>query len=126
MSPLLLLLVAVAGGLGAVCRYTLDYAITQRTRGVLPWGTWAVNVTGSLALGFLVGLALQVDIPIEAKLVLGGGFLGAYTTFSTWMYESLRLIEEGAWRAAAINLSGSVFSGGAAAALGIAIGRGLV
>ena len=125
MSPLVMLLVTVAGGLGAVCRYTLDYAITQRTRGVLPWGTWWVNVSGSLALGFIAGLALQVDIPTEVKLVLGGGFLGAYTTFSTWMYESLRLIEEGAWRAAAMNLLGSVLSGGVAAALGLGAAWGL-
>jgi len=119
MTPLVLFLVAIAGGLGAACRYMLDFAITQRTRGVLPWGTWAVNVTGSLALGFLVGLALQVGLPIEVRLVLGGGFLGAYTTFSTWMYESLRLIELGAWRAAMVNLLGSVVSGGIAAMLGL-------
>jgi CrcB protein len=125
MSPLVLFLVAIAGGLGAACRYMLDFAITQRTRGVLPWGTWAVNVTGSLALGFLVGLALQVNLPLEVKLVLGGGFLGAYTTFSTWMYESLRLIELGAWRAAMVNLLGSVVSGGIAAMLGLSAAWGL-
>jgi len=125
MTPLVLFLVAIAGGLGAACRYMLDFAITQRTRGVLPWGTWAVNVTGSLALGFLVGLALQVGLPIEVRLVLGGGFLGAYTTFSTWMYESLRLIELGAWRAAMVNLLGSVVSGGIAAMLGLSAAWGL-
>jgi len=125
MSPLVLFLVAIAGGLGAACRYMLDFAITQRTRGVLPWGTWAVNVTGSLALGFLVGLALQVNLPLEVRIVLGGGFLGAYTTFSTWMYESLRLIELGAWRAAMVNLLGSVVSGGIAAMLGLSAAWGL-
>ncbi|MFU8830244.1 MAG: fluoride efflux transporter CrcB, partial [Phycisphaerales bacterium] len=123
--PLVLFLVAIAGGLGAACRYILDFAITQRTRGALPWGTWAVNVTGSLALGFLVGLALQISLPVEVKLVLGGGFLGAYTTFSTWMYESLRLIELGAWRAAMVNLLGSVISGGIAAMLGLSAAWGL-
>jgi len=125
MTPLVLFLVAIAGGLGAACRYMLDYAINQRTRGVLPWGTWAVNVTGSLAFGFLVGLAMRVVVPIEVNLVLGGGFLGAYTTFSTWMYESVRLIELGAWRAAMVNLLGSVVSGGVAAILGMSVAWGL-
>ncbi|MEX0745814.1 MAG: fluoride efflux transporter CrcB [Phycisphaeraceae bacterium] len=126
MSPALLLLVAIAGGLGAAGRYTLDYAITQRTRGVLPWGTWTVNITGSLALGLLAGFALHMSLPTELKLIVGGGFLGAYTTFSTWMYESLRLIDEGAWQAAAINLLGSVVTGGAAAMVGLILAWSLV
>ena len=121
MSPILLIGVALAGGFGAACRYVLDYAITQRGRHALPWGTWAVNVSGSLGLGLLVGLATRMSLPSDAMVIIGGGFLGAYTTFSTWMYESLRLFEQNAWRAAAMNLFGSVICGGLAAALGLAI-----
>ena len=119
MSDHVVILVALAGGLGAACRYVLDYAITQRMRGVVPWGTWTVNVTGSLGLGLLAGLTLRFSVPTDVTLIIGGGFLGAYTTFSTWMYESLRLIEEGAWRVALVNLVGSVITGGAAAAIGL-------
>ncbi|MFA9476889.1 CrcB family protein [Phycisphaerales bacterium AB-hyl4] len=120
MTIAVAMLVAVAGGGGAVCRYVLDYAITQHVGGGLPWGTWLVNVTGSLGLGVLVGLALVVSVPVEVQIVVGGGFLGAYTTFSTWIYESLRLFEQGAWRTGAMNLVGSIVTGGIAAAAGLA------
>lgn len=111
------ILVAIGGGAGAAARYLLDACITQVTGGERPWGIWAVNVTGSLALGVLVGLA----VPGSVMLVIGGGFLGAYTTFSTWMYDSVRLIEQGAWRAAIWNLAGSTGAGGLAATLGLTV-----
>jgi len=83
-----LLGVAIAGLVGAPARYVLDAVISQRTRGVFPWGTLVVNVSGSLVLGFLSGLALYHGFPTTAKTVLGTGFLGAYTTFSTFAYET--------------------------------------
>lgn len=126
MTPVLALLVALAGGCGAVCRYALDHAVTQRVSGAMPWGTWLVNVTGSLALGLLVGLGLHADVSAELKLVIGGGFLGAYTTFSTWIYESLRLMEAGAWLAAGLNLLGSVVAGGVAVGVGLGVAWWLV
>jgi CrcB protein len=80
VTPLLL---AAAGGLGAACRLLADGLIRSRTRGHFPWGTTLVNLTGSFALGCLVGLAPQDDV----RLVLGTGFLGGYTTFSTASFE---------------------------------------
>lgn len=126
MSLGIMAMVAVAGGAGAAARYTLDYFIVQRMRGVLPLGTWTVNITGSLALGLLVGLMLRLEMPPEVKIILGGGFLGAYTTFSTWMYESIRLMEQGSWRLAAVNVLGSLVTGLVAAALGLALAASLV
>jgi fluoride exporter len=90
------LAVAVAGALGAVCRYVLDYAVSARTGGVFPWGTLIINVTGSLLAGVVAGLAARAVVPVDLQVVVAGGFLGAYTTFSTAMYESMRLAEDGA------------------------------
>jgi fluoride exporter len=114
--------VAVAGSGGAVARYALDYVITSRRRGVMPWGTLVVNVSGSLAYGVVVGLAMQVSMPEAMRVGILAGFLGAYTTFSTWMYETLRLIEEGAWGIAVMNALGSVFCGVCAAGVGLCMG----
>jgi fluoride exporter len=115
-----LLGVAVAGLLGAPARYVLDAAISERARGVFPWGTFVINVSGSLALGFLTGLALYHGFPSTAKTILGTGFLGAYTTFSTLTYESLALLE-GNRAAAFANVIGSLVAGVAAAAAGLAL-----
>lgn len=101
MSAGLLVAFALAGALGAAARYTLDIVITARVRAVSwGWGTMTVNLTGSFAVGLLAGLALQHDLPEGLRVVLGSGFLGAYTTFSTWMYELARLLDRGQWRAA--------------------------
>jgi CrcB protein len=109
----------LAGALGAASRYLIDFYLVSRVRGSFPVGTFTVNVTGSLALGFLAGLVLYRGMPVEVKVLLGTGFLGAYTTFSTWMYETARLVEEGAWRAALVNAAGSLLAGVAAAAAGL-------
>lgn len=116
-----LLGVAVAGFLGAPARYVLDALISERARGVFPWGTFVVNVSGSLVLGFLTGLALYHGFPSTAKTVLGTGFLGAYTTFSTFTYETTSLAEEGSRAEALANVAGSVVAGVAAAAAGLAL-----
>lgn len=122
MTPSLMILVALAGGAGAIARYLVDFSVSQRLQTVLPLGTWAVNLSGSLFLGILVGFASQTDLPPELTITLGGGFLGAYTTFSTWMYEAVRLCEERAWRLAALHVLGSLLTGVAAAAGGVGIG----
>lgn len=114
-----LLLVALAAACGAAARYTLDFFIVGRTKGAFPWGTFAVNISGSLALGFLVGLVLFQELPVSYRVVLGTGFLGAYTTFSTWMYESVRLLQGGEWGTALWNLLGSLGVGAFAAAFGL-------
>ena len=83
--------VALFGALGAAARYGLDATVSARLPSDFPVGTLAVNLTGALALGVVVGASVTHD----AALVLGTGFLGGFTTFSTWMVESVRLGELG-------------------------------
>jgi CrcB protein len=113
-----LLLVAVGGSLGAAARYLLDRAIATRQAGPFPLGTLVINVTGSVALGALLGWAAGHEVPEEVVALAGTGFLGAYTTFSTFTYETVRLLKDGAWRYAAVNLllSGPLSFAGAAGA----------
>jgi CrcB protein len=112
--------VAVAAGLGAVLRYLVDVSLARRLGDALPWGTFAVNVTGSLALGIAVS-TLSGDV----LAVVGPGLLGGYTTLSTLVWESVALAERGRWRASAVNLLGSAVAGVAAAALGLLLGSWL-
>ncbi len=90
MSVIIALGVGVLGGAGAMARFLLDGAVSERARGHFPWGTFAINATGAFVLGVAAG-ALDGD----AYTLVGTGLLGAYTTFSTWMLESHRLGEDG-------------------------------
>jgi CrcB protein len=110
--------VAAVGGLGASARFLIDRAIASRAGRAFPFGTLAINASGSFLLGLLTGLALSGD----ALLIAGTATIGSYTTFSTWMFETQRLAEDGALRAAALNVLVSLVLGVAAAALGRAIG----
>jgi CrcB protein len=110
-----------AGAGGAVARYLLDRAVGRRTSGVFPWGTFAVNATGSLLLGLITGLTLHHGLPRTTRIVLGTGFCGAYTTFSTFSFETVRLVEEGAVAEAFRNTAGTLMIGAAAAAVGLAL-----
>jgi CrcB protein len=98
------LLVAVGGALGATARYLLDRAIATRQTSPFPLGTLVINLTGSIALGGLLGWAARHQLPSSVVAWAGTGFLGAYTTFSTFTFETVRLLEDGAWRYAAWNL----------------------
>lgn len=111
----------LAGAFGAVMRYVVDAFVEDRVPGRFPWGTVTVNVSGSLVLGVLTGLAMYHGLGDLPRVVIGTGFCGAYTTFSTFSYETVRLIEEGAVGAAAGNALGSVALGLAAAALGLSV-----
>jgi CrcB protein len=102
------------GGLGAVTRFMVDRAVSRRTRGSFPFGTLVVNISGAVLLGFLSGLVLSHEVAMLA----GTAFLGAYTTFSTWMLETQRLTEERQIWPAAANIVVSVVLGLAAAAAG--------
>lgn len=115
--------VMLLGGVGAVCRLLMDRAVSARftVAGGFPVGTLAVNVSGAWLLGFLGALTL----PPHAALLAGTAFVGAYTTFSTWMLETQRLGEERRGRTAAANIVLSVALGLAAAWLGQLIGRAL-
>jgi CrcB protein len=106
--------VALLGGAGACARFLVDQAIAARA---FPLGTLAVNVSGAFLLGLLAGAGLTPD----AYLLAGTATLGAYTTFSTWMFETQRAVEEGRSRVAVLNVAVSVVLGLAAAALGRAL-----
>jgi fluoride exporter len=116
------LLVSMAGGLGAVARLVLDGLIRGRHALEYPVGTTLINVTGSFLLGLLGGLALRHGLPTSWRLVLGTGFLGGYTTFSTASVETVRLLQDRRWLAAVANGFGLVFVASAAAAAGLALG----
>jgi fluoride exporter len=118
----LFLAVAAGGLVGAPSRYLLDRAISRRIESDLPWGTFVINVTGSLLLGFLTGLTLAGHLPEIGKALLGTGFCGAYTTSSTFTFETVRLLEDGRILDAVGTIVSSVAAGLAAAAAGLAIG----
>lgn len=110
------LAVAAAGAAGAACRYTVDYLVTARSRERFPWGTLIVNVSGALLIGLVAGLVAHQGAPSAMNTVVGAGFVGAYTTFSTLVYESWRLLEDRAYLRAAVNLASLTLSLPAAAA----------
>ena len=83
--------VALAGAIGAPARFVLERVIRARWPADWPWGTFVVNVSGSLALGVVVGLALAQSLDPDVRTIVGTGFLGAYTTFSTYAYETVRV-----------------------------------
>ncbi|HWD10078.1 MAG TPA: fluoride efflux transporter CrcB [Actinomycetota bacterium] len=120
MSPLDWVGFVVAAAIGAPLRYLVDLAVAGRNWGVFPWGTLVINATGSFVLGALTGLALYHAFPAAAKVILGTGFCGAYTTFSTFTYETVSLIEEGAVATAFRSALSMLLAGALAAALGMA------
>jgi fluoride exporter len=122
MAVSLFLVVALGGLIGAPSRYLLDRAVSTRIESDLPWGTFTINITGSLLLGFLTGLSINGNLPLIDKDLLGTGFCGAYTTFSTFTYETVRLLEDGRVLDAVANVGAGLAAGLAAAAAGIAIG----
>jgi fluoride exporter len=106
--------VMLIGGIGSVTRFLVDRAVARHVARSFPFGTLTVNISGAALLGFLGGLALSKD----AALLTGTAFVGAYTTFSTWMLETQRLGEERQTWAAVANIVVSVVLGLAAAFLG--------
>jgi CrcB protein len=124
VTAMTVLLVGLGGFLGAILRFLVDGAISGATGGSFPWGTLVINVTGSLALGVLFAAATERGfLPPEIRPPVMIGFIGAYTTFSTLMLESGRLIEDGALVAAAVNIGGSVALGIVGLFVGLALGR---
>jgi CrcB protein len=118
--------IGIGGAAGAVSRYLLDGWVSERTGGAFPYGTLVVNLSGTFILGLLATLALERSVlPAIIRPPVLIGFLGAYTTFSTWMLESWRLAEQGALLGAMANIGGSVVLGIVALGAGIAIGRAL-
>lgn len=122
---MLLLWVALAGALGAVARYSVHALVQSRVTGLFPFGTVVVNLSGSLALGIVVGLAIAHGLEPDVRAVVGTGFIGAYTTFSTFSYDTVGLMQEGDVRAALVNAFGSIVLGLVAATVGLAVVGGL-
>jgi CrcB protein len=112
-------LLALAGGLGAAVRFMVDGAVRARFRTALPWGTILINVSGSLLLGFLAGLVMDGRAPESLVLILGTGFLGGYTTFSTASLETIRLIQSGRTGLALVNGVGTMAVSVLAATAGV-------
>jgi fluoride exporter len=120
-----LLLVAVGGCFGAIARYLVDFWVVSRGVARIPLGTLIVNVSGSFGLGLLVGAFGSTGGPEWVMTVLGAGFLAAYTTFSTWMFEAARLIQRGAVGSTITYLAVTIVLGIVAAASGLVLGLGL-
>ena len=114
-------LVALAAGLGAVCRYALDQVVQHRTARQFPYGTLLVNVSGSLLLGVVLGLAAQGALPSDVTVVVGTGFAGGFTTLSTWAWETLALASSGDLVGAGWNVVASFGLGLVAAAAGFGL-----
>lgn len=121
MSPTTWAAFVVAAAVGAPLRFVVDDLVQRTTVARFPWGTFLINVSGSFVLGLITGFVLYHGLPKAPKVVLGTGFCGAYTTFSTFAFETVRLAEDGAVDKALRNAIGSVLLGAVAAALGIAI-----
>nr|WP_199858897.1 fluoride efflux transporter CrcB [Frigoribacterium sp. CFBP 8751] len=119
---MLLVAVAAAGGIGAAARFVVDGLVKDRLGSAYPWGTTAINVSGSFALGLVTGLALQAVVAPEWKAVLGTGLLGGYTTFSTASVETVRLLAAGRRGAAVANGLGMLVACVGVASLGLWLG----
>ncbi len=115
------LLIAIGAALGAPLRYLTDRAVQARHDSPFPWGTLTVNVVGSLVLGAVAAAPASPTVTV----LVGTGFCGALTTWSTLSYETLRLSREGARLLALANMAASVVAGLGAATLGYALTRAI-
>lgn len=117
------LLVAAGAAVGAPLRYLTDRVVQSKHTSLFPWGTFTVNVGGSLILGALTGAALVGSAGSNLHLLIGTGLCGALSTYSTFSFETLRLLEQRARFFAVANLLGTILAGLGAAVLGYAVGR---
>jgi CrcB protein len=118
--------IMAAGAVGALLRYVVDGIVSPRASGLFPWGTFVINISGSLLLGFLFTVFTEraVIAPwVRSSITIG--LLGAYTTFSTLSLESVQLVEERVYGLALINAAGSVAAGMLAVAAGIMLARAI-
>jgi CrcB protein len=119
MSPLTFLLVSIVGGLGAALRLLIDGLVKARLKVPFPVGTTIINVTGSFLLGLVTGLTTAAVLPTQWQLIIGGGLLGGYTTFSTASFETVRLIQDRRYVAGLLNGVGMLTAAVAAALFGL-------
>jgi CrcB protein len=117
-------MIALGGAAGAISRYLLQGWVDGIAGGRLPWGTFVVNISGSFLLGVVFALAMdRAVLPPDVRVPVMIGFISSYTTFSTLMLESWRLVEVGDLPWALANLAGSVVVGLVALVAGLALGR---
>ncbi len=119
------LLVALGAAIGAPLRYLVDRAVQARHDSVFPWGTFAVNITGSFILGLLIRGASVHVVHGTVIALLGTGLCGALTTYSTFGYETIRLLEDRSRPYAVLNAAASVVAGLGAAFCGIAVAEAI-
>jgi len=118
--------IGIAGFAGAISRYAVEGWVSERTQATFPWGTLVVNVSGSFLLGLIFALLTERFLPHPAlRSAITVGFIGAYTTFSTFTFETVRLAEDGAWTLAAGNIAASLLAGLVAVYAGLRLGRAL-
>lgn len=121
-----LLYIALAGALGSVCRYLMGTAVQRASGAAFPWGTLAVNVVGSFCIGLVMALFAQrgqLDAPL--RLALTAGFLGGFTTYSAFAFETIQLVERQEFAAAIVYVAATVLTAAVACALGLALVRWL-
>ncbi len=115
------LFVALGAALGAPLRYLVDRSVQARHDSVFPWGTFTVNVLGSFVLGLVTGGAQVAGLPGSVVALLGTGLCGALTTYSTFSYETLRMLSTGSRSLAVLNVLASLAGGLGAAVLGFMV-----
>lgn len=119
-------MVLVGGAIGAPLRYLTDLFVQSRHDSVFPWGTFTVNVLGSLVVGVTAAVAVELEPPTWVLALVGTGFCGALTTFSTFGFETIRLLEEGSLLTAAANCAASLLIALGACAGGFAVAAALL
>jgi len=119
-----IIFLAVAGALGALSRYALGGLVQKAVSAGFPYGTLVVNIVGCFVIGYVMQLALSTNIISSSfRVVITIGFLGAFTTFSTFSYETVKLIEDAAYLSAILNVASNVGVGLLATFLGLLLGR---
>lgn len=116
--------VCLAGALGTGTRYLVGLWAGARFGTVFPWGTFIVNVTGCFLIGLVMQLALSLStFPVNLRFALTTGFMGGLTTYSSFTWETTKLVQDGARGAAALNFTLTTVAGFGAALLGLATAR---
>ena len=116
-------MIAIGGALGALARYALAAMVQQRVAVGFPWGTFVVNVTGCFVMGVAATVLTERVVSANLQFLIPVGFIGAYTTFSTFELETFRAVSDGAWTIAGLNVVGSAAAGYASLWLGVALAR---
>ena len=117
------MMIALGGALGAIARYELTALIQARIPADFPWGTFIVNITGCLVMGVAMTVLTDRLVHADWRFLIPIGFIGAYTTFSTFELETFRAVTDGAWLVGGLYVVGSVLAGYVALWLGVVLTR---